>query len=102
MRKRQLVQQTILTVSNYEYIFAWYFDQSGEITFETRATGILSTQPIEEDAKVPWGTRVADRVMAPYHQHLFNIRIDPAVGGHQNTFVTSDSVRMPWDESSTP
>lgn len=95
--------QTILTVANYEYIFAWIFDQSGEITFETRATGILSTQPIGEDAKVPWGTRVADGVMAPYHQHLFNIRIDPCLGdSNNNSLVISDSVAMPWDEKLNP
>ncbi|GME35831.1 Copper amine oxidase [Neofusicoccum parvum] len=102
VRKRQLVLQTIITVANYEYIFAWYFDQSGELTFETRATGILSTQPIAADVKVPWGTRVADGVMAPYHQHLFNLRIDPAVGGHKNSFATTDSVAMPWDEQLNP
>lgn len=102
VRKRQLVLQTIITVANYEYIFAWIFDQSGEITFETRATGILSTQPIDKDASVPWGTRVADGVMAPYHQHLFNVRIDPAVGGRKNSFVHSDSVRLPWDKELNP
>lgn len=89
-------------MANYEYIFAWIFDQNGEIVFETRATGILSTQPIGKDDRVPWGTRVADGVMAPYHQHLFNIRIDPAVGGHKNSFVTSDSVVMPRDEKLNP
>lgn len=94
--------QTILTVANYEYIFAWILDQSGEITFETRATGILSTQPAAQNAKVPWGTLVADGVMAPYHQHLFNLRIDPAVGGQSNTFAYSDSVPMPWDEKLNP
>ncbi|KAF4979775.1 hypothetical protein FZEAL_4079 [Fusarium zealandicum] len=102
VRKRQLVIQQIITVANYEYIFAWIFDQSGEITFETRATGILSTQPVDKDVKVPWGTRVAEGVMAPYHQHLFNVRIDPAVGGSKNTLVYSDSVRMPWDDSLNP
>lgn len=102
VRKRQLVLQTIITVANYEYIFAWIFDQSGEITFETRATGILSTQPIDKDASVSWGTRVADGVMAPYHQHLFNVRIDPAIGGHKNSFVYSDSVRLPWDKELNP
>lgn len=102
VRKRQLVLQMVLTVANYEYVFAWILDQSGEITFETRATGILSTQPINKDATVPWGTRVADGVMAPYHQHLFNIRIDPAVGGHKNSFVTSDTVAMPWDDKINP
>ncbi|KAF4871783.1 Copper amine oxidase 1 [Colletotrichum siamense] len=102
VRKRQLVLQQIITVANYEYIFAWILDQSGEISFETRATGILSTQPIDKDSKVPWGTRVADGVMAPYHQHLFNVRIDPAVDGHQNTFTYTDSVAMPWDEKLNP
>lgn len=102
VRKRQLVLQQIITVANYEYIFAWIFDQSGEITFETRATGILSTQPIDEHAVVPWGTRVADGVMAPYHQHLFNLRIDPAVGGHSNSLVYSDSVAMDWDQTLNP
>ncbi|PSN70367.1 copper amine oxidase [Corynespora cassiicola Philippines] len=103
VRKRQLVLQQIITVANYEYIFAWIFDQSGEITFETRATGILSTQPIDEEARVPWGTRVADGVMAPYHQHIFNVRIDPAIGGHQgNTLTFSDSVQLPWDKELNP
>ncbi|RSL79554.1 hypothetical protein CEP51_007259 [Fusarium floridanum] len=102
VRKRQLVIQQIITVANYEYIFAWIFDQNGEISFETRATGILSTQPIDKESKVPWGTRVADGVMAPYHQHLFNVRIDPAIDGHQNSFVYSDSVQMPWDEKLNP
>ena len=102
VRKRQLVLQSIITVANYEYIFAWIFDQSGEITFETRATGILSTQPIERDTKVPWGTLVGDGVMAPYHQHLFNVRIDPAIGGDKNTLVYSDSVRLPWDQDLNP
>ncbi|EXK24379.1 primary-amine oxidase [Fusarium oxysporum f. sp. melonis 26406] len=102
VRKRQLVLQQIITVANYEYIFAWIFDQSGEISFETRATGILSTQPIDKDVNVPWGTRVGDGVMAPYHQHIFNVRIDPAIGGHSNTFAYSDSVRMPWDDELNP
>ncbi|KAE8420195.1 copper amine oxidase [Aspergillus pseudocaelatus] len=102
VRKRQLVLQTIITVANYEYIFMWYFDQSGELTFETRATDIFSTQPINKDVKVPWGARVADGVMALYHQHLFDLRIDPAVGGERNSFALTDSVPMPWDESINP
>lgn len=102
VRKRQLVLQSIITVANYEYIFMWYFDQSGELTYETRATGILSTQPIDKDAKVPWGTRVADGVMAPNHQHLFNLRIDPAVGGHKNSFASTDTIPLPWDEDLNP
>lgn len=102
VRKRELVLQTIITVANYEYIFAWVFDQSGSITFQTRATGILSTQPIAKGTKVPWGTVVADGVMAPYHQHIFNLRIDPAIGGHKNSLTISDSEALPWDEELNP
>lgn len=102
VRKRELVLQQIITVANYEYIFAWIFDQSGSITFQTRATGILSTQPIAKGVKVPWGTLVADGVMAPYHQHIFNLRIDPAIGGHKNSLTITDSEAMPWDEEPNP
>lgn len=75
VRKRQLQLQTIITVANYEYIFYWILDQSGEIEFETRATGILSTTPIApgNTDKIPFATRVADGVLAPYHQHIVSI-----------------------------
>ena len=42
-RSRILVLQTIITVSNYEYIFAFHFGQDASIHYEVRATGILST-----------------------------------------------------------
>lgn len=72
VRKRQLQLQTIITVANYEYIFYWILDQSGEIEFETRATGILSTTPIDPSNtdKIPFATRVGSGVLAPYHQHI--------------------------------
>lgn len=57
---------------------------------------------IAKDSKVPWGTTVADRVMAPYHQHLFDVRIDRAIGSYSNSFVYSDSLQMPWDDKLNP
>ena len=54
-RNRELVLQSIITVSNYEYILAFIFNQAGEIDYEIRATGILSTQPIDEGVEVPFG-----------------------------------------------
>lgn len=53
--KRELVAQYIITVSNYEYILAFIFDQAGEMDYEARATGILSKQPIDPSVQVPWG-----------------------------------------------
>ncbi|KAL4881325.1 copper amine oxidase [Aspergillus karnatakaensis] len=95
-RSRVLVLQTIITVSNYEYIFAFQFTQSAEINYEVRATGILSTNPINlnENLPFPYGTVVAPGVMAPYHQHLFSLRIDPAIDGYKNSVLVEDSVPM--------
>ena len=57
-RARVLVVQSIITVANYEYCFAWQFGQAGDVHIEVRATGILSTVPIADGVSVPWGTVV--------------------------------------------
>lgn len=100
VRNRQLVVQMICTVSNYEYIFAWVLDQAGGIEFEVRATGILSTIPIDdnEGLKLPFSTPVGPGVSAPYHQHIFNLRVDPAIDGFNNTVVYEDSVPLVPEE----
>ncbi len=51
--ERRFSSQTILTVSNYEYIFAYKLNQSGGIELETRATGILSTVYVSSFGR-PW------------------------------------------------
>ncbi|KAL3487494.1 copper amine oxidase [Aspergillus germanicus] len=101
VRNRQLVVQMICTVSNYEYIFAFIFDQAANIELEVRATGILSTVPFDNEkfgTTVPWGTNVGPGVMAPFHQHMFSFRMDPAIDGHRNTVFYQDSVPLPEDE----
>ncbi|KAK1978112.1 copper amine oxidase [Colletotrichum cereale] len=95
-RSRVLVFQTIITVSNYEYIFLFYFQQDGSILYEVRATGIMSTASIDLDRKVPWGTVVAPGVLAPYHQHIFCLRIDPAVDGHRNSMMVEETHPIPF------
>ncbi len=101
-RNRELVIQTIATVANYEYIIEYIFDQAGGIDIQVRATGILSTMPIDEDVVVPWGTNVGPGVMAAYHQHLLSFRLDPAIDGHQNTFCYDDSVPLPYHPIKNP
>jgi primary-amine oxidase len=97
VRNRQLVVQMICTVSNYEYIFAYIFDQVAGIELEVRATGVLSTAPLdnEDGQTVPWGTNVGPGVVAAFHQHMFSYRIDPAIDGFKNTVYFEDSVPMP-------
>ena len=101
-RSRILVLQTIITVSNYEYIFAFQFCQDASLFYEVRATGILSTVPADVDLneKVPYGTIVAPGVLAPYHQHLFSLRIDPSIDGHSNSLVLEESKPLPVGDAS--
>ncbi|KAI9924111.1 hypothetical protein MW887_007351 [Aspergillus wentii] len=101
VRNRQLVLQMICTVANYEYIFAYIFDQAANVELEVRATGILSTVPFDNEngATVSWGTNVGPGVMAPFHQHMFSLRIDPAIDGFKNTVYYEDSVPLPENEN---
>lgn len=46
------------------------------------------------NSQVDAGTMVAPGVLAPYHQHLFSLRIDPAVDGHSNAIQIEESVPM--------
>ncbi|KAK6341352.1 hypothetical protein TWF696_008430 [Orbilia brochopaga] len=101
-RNRMLVVQQILTVANYEYIFAWQFDQAGAIHFETRATGILSTCPIDPGKVSEWGNVVSPGVLAQYHQHIFCLRIDPAVDGWKNSVVQEEAVSLPISKERNP
>lgn len=95
VRNRELVLQSIITVSNYEYILAFIFNQAGEISYEIRATGILSTQPIDEGVEVPFGTVVHPGVLAVHHQHIFSLRVDPMIDGYDNRLVYDEAFPMP-------
>ena len=101
-RARNLILQTILTVGNYEYIFAWVFWQNGNIELETRATGILSTSLIDQGKTSPWGNVVSPGVLAANHQHLFSLRIDPMLDGQKNSIFQEDSIAIPQSEDINP
>jgi primary-amine oxidase len=36
--------------------------------------------------------------MAPYHQHIFSLRIDPAIDGYKNSLAVEESHAMPIDD----
>ncbi|KAF2662264.1 copper amine oxidase-like protein [Lophiostoma macrostomum CBS 122681] len=97
-RKRELVLQSILTVSNYEYILAFVFNQAAEFEYEVRATGILSTAAIDEGITVDYGTVVHPGVLAAHHQHILSLRIDPALGsyrqGNRLTYTEAHAMAM--------
>lgn len=95
VRNRELVVQSIITVANYEYIMAFIFNQAGEVKYEVRATGVVSTQPIDDGVEVPWGTIVHPGVLAAHHQHIFSLRVDPAIDGQNNRLVHEEAHPMP-------
>lgn len=101
-RARVLVLQSILTVGNYEYIFAWHFWQNGNVELETRATGILSTSLIDPGKTSEWGNVVSPGILAANHQHLFSLRIDPMLDGQNNTVLFEDSIPVPQSEEENP
>ncbi|KAI9787631.1 MAG: hypothetical protein M1839_000162 [Geoglossum umbratile] len=102
VRSRELVIQSIITVSNYEYVLAFVFNQAGEISYEVRATGILSTQPIDDGVEVAWGTVVHPGVLAACHQHIFCLRVDPALDGYDNRLVYGEAHALPRDPKLNP
>lgn len=102
VRNRKLVIQYILTLGNYEYIFAYHLDLAGGIYLETRATGIMSPVGIDPGKTSPYGTVVGPGILAQNHQHVFAVRIDPAIDGHANTVTTEDSVPMPMEPVKNP
>ena len=101
-RSRELVVQFIITLANYEYIFAYKFDLAGGITLETRATGIVSVVNIDPGKRSPWGNVVSGGALAQNHQHLFCVRIDPAVDGYDNTIIVEESLPIPISKELNP
>ncbi|PLB54717.1 hypothetical protein P170DRAFT_452410 [Aspergillus steynii IBT 23096] len=104
VRNRELVIQSILTVSNYEYILAFVFNQAGQMDYQVRATGILSTCAIDPDTQVEFGTIVHPGVLATHHQHILSLRIDPAIGSytHGNSLAYQESYALPHEPAFNP
>src|ERR1700753_709500 len=103
VRSRELVIQSIITVANYEYIMAFVFNQAAEMHYEVRATGILSTQPVDDGIEVPFGTKVHPGVLAVHHQHIFSLRVDPHIDGSRlNRLVHSEAHPMPITKDWNP
>jgi hypothetical protein len=76
-RMRELVVQFIITLANYEYVFAYKLDTAGGITLEVRATGIVSVVNIDPGKTSDYGNVVSGGVLAQNHQHIFAAREFP-------------------------
>lgn len=95
-----------MTISNYEYVLQWVFDTAANIHYEVRATGIMSVVPADQDVDhddISYGVLVSPGVMAPIHQHIFCLRLDPAIDGYDESTLAYDDVRPhPRDPATNP
>ena len=94
-RSRRLVVSFIATVGNYEYGFYWNFYQDGTLELEVKLTGIMNTTSIMRGEKSEYGTEVAPQLNAPYHQHIFNARLDMCLDGQNNSVYEVNSKQVP-------
>ncbi|KAI1864653.1 hypothetical protein JX265_008377 [Neoarthrinium moseri] len=104
-RLRELVVQFIVTLANYEYVFAYKLDTAGGITLETRATGIVSVVAIDDGKTSAYGNVVAPGVLAQNHQHIFAVRMDPAMDSYEagvTNVVLEESHPLPKDPKTNP
>jgi primary-amine oxidase len=108
-RSRRLVVSFIATVGNYEYGFYWYFYLDGTMQLEVKLTGIMSTMGVgPEGVGDRNASLVAPGIAAPYHQHMFNVRLNMEVDGTANAVYEVDTMRQalgddnPWGNAFAP
>jgi primary-amine oxidase len=94
-RARKLVVSCIATVGNYEYAQYWTFNQSGDITFQMKATGIINTVGCEPGNPGKYAREVSPGVAGQIHQHIFCARLDMAVDGIGNSVVECNTAAEP-------
>jgi len=92
-RQRRLVVSSFVTVGNYDYGFYWYLYLDGTIELEVKLTGVLFTSAYRQDSA--YAAEVAPGLGAPYHQHLFSVRLDMTVDGVRNAVDELDVRALP-------
>ena len=83
---------SIATVGNYEYGFYWYFYLDGTMQLEVKLSGIMSTMAVAGGDPGDHASMIAPGLAAPFHQHLFNVRLDMQVDGADNEVYEVDAV----------
>ncbi|KZK75969.1 Primary amine oxidase precursor [Pseudovibrio sp. Ad13] len=116
----ELVIRTASEVGNYDYLIDYRFKQDGTIYLKVGASGLdavkgvasksLQDPTAAEDTK--YGSLIAPHLVAPFHDHYFNFRLDFDVDGPDNTMMVQEIVggeppvnvprRSLWTVKNTP
>jgi primary-amine oxidase len=102
----ELVVRSASAIGNYDYLVDYVFRQDGSIRIAIGATGIDATKGVAsqsmKDASAPadtrWGTLIAPGLVAPYHSHYFNFRLDLDIDGTANDFMRERLVQQQLGE----
>lgn len=95
-------------VGNYDYLIDYVFHRDGSIRIAVGATGIDATKGVAsksmKDATAAvdtrQGTLIAPNLVAPFHSHYFNFRLDLDVDGAANDFMRERLVQTPLPKGS--
>lgn len=98
-RSRRLVISSWAAIGNYDYGFFWYLYQDGTIEFDIKLTGLVFA--VASESAGDHAAQVTPELSAPYHQHLFNVRLDMTVDGVRNTVEEVDVVAV-TDDAANP
>jgi primary-amine oxidase len=104
-RGRDLVIGFITTISNYDYGLNWIFKEDGTIELDVVLSGIMLTKNSNvtsvagghdhNDPDLQFAHLVAPNVVAPHHQHFFNVRLDLDVDGTENSVAELETGPAP-------
>jgi primary-amine oxidase len=91
----ELVVRSASAVGNYDYLVDYVFHQDGSIRVAVGATGIdavkgVASQSMKDataEADTRYGTLIAPGLVAPFHSHYFNFRLDLDIDGTANDFM---------------
>jgi primary-amine oxidase len=91
----ELVVRSASEIGNYDYLIDYVFRQDGTIHVAVGATGIdavkgVASQSMKDAtaaADTSHGTLVAPNLVAPFHSHYFNFRLDLDIDGTENDFM---------------
>lgn len=96
----ELIVRSASEVGNYDYLIDYRFQQSGKIEIRIGSTGIDAVKGVAAtsmddptaEADTRYGTLIAPNLVAPFHDHYFNFRLDFDVDQPVNRFETLDIV----------
>ncbi len=91
----ELVVRSAAAIGNYDYLVDYVFHQDGSIRIAVGATGVDATKGVTSQsmkdataaADTRHGTLIAAGLVAPFHSHYFNFRLDLDIDGTANDFM---------------